>query len=128
MHPHDQAIEDFQALKPHLFTSFVRLDLRKQYSFEIFEQEILLQLWFRADDMQEVKKPFLHLSCSGVEPRDFDLLWSCHDPFKLKMEAIRQYYLQGLFFELSQYESSYNDYISLLACRHFEAQLEETFE
>jgi hypothetical protein len=56
MHPHDQTIEDFQALKPHLFTSFLRLDLREQYSFDIFEPESFLQLWFGADDVQEVKK------------------------------------------------------------------------
>jgi hypothetical protein len=61
MHPHDQAIERFEALMPHIFTSFMRLNLREQYSFDIFEQETLLQLWFRADDVLEVKKPL----CKG---------------------------------------------------------------
>lgn len=130
MHPHDQAIEDFQSLSPHLFTTFVRLDLREQYSWDIFEQEALLQLWFRADDVQEVKKPFLHLSCYGVERRrDFHLLWPCYTFFfQLKMEAIRQHYLQGLFFELYYFDKSYDDYNPLLSCRRFEAQLEETYE
>jgi hypothetical protein len=62
MHPHDQVVKDFHALKPHLFTTLVRLDLREQFSFDIVEQEALLQLWFRADDVQEANKPFLHLS------------------------------------------------------------------
>jgi len=130
MHPHDHALEDFHALKPHLFTSLVRLDLREQYSFDIFEQEALLQLWFRADDVQEANKPFLHLSCYGVERRkDFPLLWPCHNlPLQLRMKAIRQYYLQGLFFELSYLDEGYDDYSPLLACRRFEAQVEDTFE
>jgi hypothetical protein len=130
MHSHDQAIEHFEALKPRLFTSFVRLDLREQYSFDICEQESLLQLWFRADDGQEVEKPFLHLSCYGVERRrDFSLLWPCSAlPLQLKMTAIRQHYLRGLFFELNYFDEGYDDYNALLSCRHFEARLEETFE
>jgi hypothetical protein len=130
MHPHDQAIEDFQALQPHLFTSFVRLDLREQYSFDIFEQESLLQLWFRVDDAQKGTKSFLHISCYGVEARrDFHLLWPCRSfPLQLKMTAIRQHYLKGLSFELNYFDEGYDDYNPLLDCRRFEAQLEDTFE
>ena len=130
MHPHDHVIENFQALKPHLFTTFVRLDLREQYSFDIFEPEGLLQLWFRADDVREVEKPFLHLSCYGVESKkNFALLWPCHKfPLQLRMKSIRQHCLQGLFFELSYLDESYDDYSPLLACRRFEAQLEDTSE
>lgn len=130
MHLHDQAIEDFQALKPYLFTSFVRLDLREQYSFDIFELESLLQLWFRADEVQGGKKSVLHISCYGVETgRYFRLLWPCYSfPLQLKMTAIRQHHLKGLFFELTYFDEGYNDYNPLLSCRRFEAQLEDTFE
>lgn len=108
----------------------MRLDLREQYSFDIFEQESLLQLWFRGDDAQEKTKLFLHISCYGVEARRaFHLLWPCCViPLQLKMKAIRQHYLQGLFFELSYLDDGYDDYDPLLACRRFEAQLEGTFE
>lgn len=131
MHPHDQAVEGFEALKPYLFTSFVRIDLREQYSFDVFELELLLQLWFRADDAQEGTKSILHISCYGVEKEKyFHELWRCGSfPFqRLRMIAIRQYHLKGQFFELSYYDESYNDYNPLLSCRRFVAQLEDTFE
>jgi hypothetical protein len=67
MHPLEQAINDFEALKPYRYTSFVRLDVREQYSFDIFEKESLLQLWLQAKNEREVEQPFLHLSCYGVE-------------------------------------------------------------
>ena len=35
MHLHDQAVEHFQALQPHFFTSFARLDLREHSSFDV---------------------------------------------------------------------------------------------
>jgi hypothetical protein len=128
IHPHDQAIERFQALQPHLFTSFARLDLREHSSFDVFEMETLLQLWLRADDIQEVKKPFLHLSCYGVERRrDFTLLWPLHlDPLQIRITSIRHAQLHGLFFEVSSFDVGYDDYNPLFSCRTFEANLEET--
>ena len=130
MHPHDQAIEHFQALQPHLFTSFARLDLREHYSFDIFEMETILQLWLHAEDEQEVKKPFLHLSCYGVERgRDFYRLWPLHfNPLQIKISAIRHYQLHSLFFEVSYFDSGYDDYNPLFSCRTFETSLEETCE
>jgi hypothetical protein len=128
MHLHDQAVEHFQALQPHFFTSFARLDLREHYSFEVFEMETLLQLWLRADNTQEVKKPFLHLSCYGVERRrDFTLLWPLHlDPLQIRITSIRHAQLHGLFFEVSSFDVGYDDYNPLFSCRTFEANLEET--
>lgn len=130
MHPHEQAIEAFYALNPGLFVTFVRLDLREQYSLDIAEQESLLQLWFCSADMQSEENSFLHLSCYGVEARgDFYWLWPCRSfAFQLKMKPIRQHYLEGLFFELSYLDSGYDEYRSLFACRRFEAKVEKTLE
>ncbi|GHO84662.1 hypothetical protein [Dictyobacter formicarum] len=126
MHPHDQAIELFKALQPHRFPLLIRMDYREQYSYEIFEQELLLQLWFRADDENEVEKPFLHLSFYGVD--FFNLRPSSFQPFPIKIESIRHWQNENVFFKVSSYESSYNDYYEELKCRRFEASLEETFE
>lgn len=130
MHAQDQAIEDFQALQPHLFTRLVRLDLRKHDTFDTDEPETLLQLWLHADDVQHTKKLFLHLSCYGVvRENHFDMLWpQRYMRVFLRMKAIRQYYLEDLFFELSYLDEGYDDYNSMLAWRHFEAQVVDTCE
>jgi len=130
MHPHDQAIEHFQALQPQRFTWLVRFDLREHFSLTIFEREVLLQLWLRAADEQKGEKPFLRLACFGVERgKDFGRLWPLYSlPVQLKIQAIRQYQLRDIFFEVMCFDDSYDSYDTLFTCRHFEVNLEETCE
>ncbi|GCE28545.1 hypothetical protein KDA_40290 [Dictyobacter alpinus] len=122
MNEYEKAVADYKALKPETFPFLLKILLHEQYSFDIFEMEPVLELWFYADNKIDALKHVLHVSCYGVSSTELGI--SSIQPLHLEIRSLHEWHWEDRYFEIQ----SFNDKGILQAgdfyCRRFVAKIE----
>ncbi|GCE23199.1 hypothetical protein [Dictyobacter kobayashii] len=122
MNEHEKSLKDYKALKPESFPFLLRVEIHEQYSYDIFETEPVLELWFYSSNSVEALKQSLHVRFYGMNFCPMRISSTKH--LRLDVIFLKEWHWEDLVFEVRSFSDDGTLHAESFYCRRFDAQLE----
>ncbi|GCE23121.1 hypothetical protein [Dictyobacter kobayashii] len=124
MNQHEKSLNNYKMLKPELFPLLLRVEVHEQYSYDIFEIEPIVELWFYSSNSVEALKQSLHVRFYGLNFCPMSI--SSTKPLRLDVIFLKEWHWEDLVFEVRAFSDDGILDADPFYCRRFDAQIEIT--
>ena len=121
MNKYEKAVVDYKALKPETFPFLLKILIHEQYSFDIFEMEPVLELWFYADNRIEELNQVLHACFYGVSSSELGI--SSTQPLRLEIRSLHEWHWEDTYFDIYPLNDDGKPMADYFYCRRFVATI-----